>query len=174
MEFSVGDVHVVLSSERLAGIDDADLVEEITAPDAEATVFLLAGRGDAWPALGLRVAYAPAVAGFPFAVHVVPETGVLFVGAGRGVHAYRLDSPRLLWHDETACGFWGWSQYGDVVLMSAELELAAWSTSGEKLWATGVEPPWTYAVHDGTVSLDVLGEPSSFPVRTGPPVTGVT
>ena len=174
MEFSVGDVHVVFSSERLAGMHDAALVEEITDPDAEATVFLLAGRGGEWPALGLRIAYGPAVPGFPFAVHVVPETGVLFVGAGRGVHAYRLDSPCLLWHDETPCGFWGWSQYGDVVLMAAELELAAWSANGDKLWSTRVEPPWTYAVDGGTVSLDVMGEPSSFPVRTGPYVTGVT
>ncbi|GAA3998502.1 hypothetical protein GCM10022247_18370 [Allokutzneria multivorans] len=174
MEFSVGDVHVVFSADRLGGLDDAALVEEVVDPEADATVFLLAGRADAWPSLGLRVAYAPSVGGFPFAVHVVPETGVLFVGAGRGVHAYQLDPPRPLWHDETDCGFWSWSQHGGVVLMSAELELAAWTAEGDKLWSTFVEPPWSFTVTDGVVSLEVMGELSAFPVLGGPSVTGVS
>jgi len=52
--------------------------------------------------------------------------------------------------------------------MSAELELAAWSTSGVRLWTTFVEPPWTYEVTQGILHLDVMGSLSSFPLKEGP------
>lgn len=42
--------------------------------------------------------------------------------------------------------------------MAAELELAAWTSSGEKLWTTVVEPPWSYQVFDDLVQLDVMGK----------------
>ena len=52
--------------------------------------------------------------------------------------------------------------------MSAELEMAAWSLEGHKLWSTFVEPPWDYEVHGDRVALDVMGEKSSFNLKTGP------
>lgn len=52
--------------------------------------------------------------------------------------------------------------------MAAELELAAWTIQGEKLWSTFVEPPWDHEVRDDVVYLDVMGNHSSFPPRTGP------
>jgi hypothetical protein len=58
---------------------------------------------------------------------------------------------------------------GDVVFMSAELELAAWSTNGEKLWTMFVEPPWSYEVTDSDeVRLDVMGTITTFDKRQGP------
>jgi hypothetical protein len=62
---------------------------------------------------------------------------------------------------------WGWRQHDDVVLMSAELELAAWSTDGTKLWTTFVEPPWSYRVVGDRVVLDVMGAARTFDLRSG-------
>ena len=65
-------------------------------------------------------------------------------------------------------GFWAWDRFGDFVVMSAELELAAYSIDARRLWTTKVEPPWTYSVQDGNIHLDVMGKKSSFPIATGP------
>lgn len=77
-------------------------------------------------------------------VLLVPETKRLFVGAGTTLLAYDLLYPRRLWEDAADFGFWSWKRHGNVVLMSAELELAAWDLEGEKLWSAPVEPPWDY------------------------------
>jgi hypothetical protein len=53
--------------------------------------------------------------------------------------------------------------------MSAELELAAWTTGGAKLWTTFVEPPWSYRVADGLVILDVMGDERTIGLSGGPP-----
>jgi hypothetical protein len=99
---------------------------------------------------------------------IVPETGRLFVGAGTTLLAYDLNVPNRLWIDEAVLGFWEWQRHGDVVLMSAELELAAWDIHGRKLWAGFVEPPWSYEVQGEMVHLDIMGEVSSFPLVQGP------
>ncbi|GAA0580321.1 hypothetical protein GCM10010172_76640 [Paractinoplanes ferrugineus] len=70
--------------------------------------------------------------------------------------------------DEADFGFWGWCRHGEVVLMSAELELAAWTVDGEKLWTTFVEPPWSYDIDAGRVRVDVMGSVRSFDLRRGP------
>jgi hypothetical protein len=46
--------------------------------------------------------------------------------------------------------------------------MAAWDTSGRQLWATFVEPPWSYDVVEGVVHLDVMAYQASFPVESGP------
>ena len=61
-----------------------------------------------------------------------------------------------------------WKRHGEVVLMSAELELAAWDLQGNKLWSAFVEPPWTYEVHGTRVALEVMGQRSDFNVTAGP------
>jgi hypothetical protein len=103
-------------------------------------------------------------------VLLVPGRRQLFLGAGTRLLAYegRSGRWRRSWIDETDCGFWGWRQHGDVVVMSAELELAAWSTEGAKLWTTFVEPPWSYRVAQGQVVLDVMGAVRSFDLHGGP------
>ena len=63
---------------------------------------------------------------------------------------------------------WNWSRYGDVVIMSAELELAAWSVEGTKLWTTPVEPPWSYEMKDDVIELDIMGVKSEFSLRGDP------
>lgn len=70
--------------------------------------------------------------------------------------------------DRADVGFWSWSQHGEFVLMSAELELAAWTAAGVKQWSTFVEPPWSFTVAEGTVALDVMGRTTVFPIAAGP------
>jgi hypothetical protein len=107
-------------------------------------------------------------AGFQPGVLIVPETDVLFIGAGTRLLAYDLATAKRLWEDEADTGFWCWKRHGDLILMSAELEFAAWSRKGEKLWSTFVEPPWSYSVENDTVVLDVMGQLRRFPIRQGP------
>jgi len=103
-------------------------------------------------------------------VALIPETQQVFIGAGTSVVAYdrRQGQWILTWQDSAEMGFWAWSRSQDVILMSAELEFAAWTVSGEKLWTRFVEPPWTHVVQDGVVHLDVMGKQSIFPLD-GPP-----
>jgi len=147
----------------------AVLVDEIDLDSSEGTpCFFAVGRGDA---LSLVVAqrYGPAGYGFYPGLLLVPETGIVFIGAGGRILAYSLEpEPRRLWVDSADCGFWSWSRHGDLVVMSAELELAAWTIAGEKRWTMFVEPPWSYTVSEGTLELDVMGSISTFPVATGP------
>ena len=100
----------------------------------------------------------------------VPEQRQLFIGAGTRPMAYQARSGRWrrCWVDEAECGFWSWRQHDDVVVMSAELELAAWRTEGTKLWTTFVEPPWSYRIVSDQVVLNVMGAVRTFDLRRGP------
>lgn len=123
---------------------------------------------DTWPFLVVAQGFYPVGAGFEPGLLLDPERHRLFIGAGERIVAYDLCGPRRLWVDAADTGFWGWAQHGDVIVMSAELELAAWTAEGEKLWTTFVEPPWTYRVEGPMVLLDVMGQLRSFPLRGGP------
>ena len=125
-----------------------------------------------WPFLTVTQRFAPSAAGFEPSVVVVPETNRLFIGAGERLLAYDLDQPKRLWEDHADTGFLRWARHHDIIVMSAELELAAWDTSGKKLWTTFVEPPWDYSVDERTVSLDVMGVKSSFDLMAGPNKNG--
>jgi hypothetical protein len=119
--------------------------------------FVSVGRDQQWPTLVVTQRYAPSGCGFIPGVLLVPETHRLFIGAGRRLLAYDLSRPARLWEDETDCGFWSWSRHGLIVLMAAELELAAWDVSGRKLWSRFVEPPWEFSVASGVITVDVMG-----------------
>lgn len=126
------------------------------------------GTGMNWPVLVVGQRFEPHVGGFDPGILLVPEPGTLFIGAGKRLLAYSVKQPELLWEDTTDVRFWGWNQFGNHVLMSAELELAAWDLAGKKLWTTFVEPPWEYEVVGDEVQLDVMGKKSAFPISTGP------
>jgi hypothetical protein len=148
--------------------DDFDALER---RDLDGYFFAAIGHAtDDWPTLVITQSFSPSRGGFSPGVLVVPETGVAFIGAGTRLLGYRRASDKWtrLWEDEADVGFWGWRQHGHVVLMSAEIELAAWNVSGAKVWTTFVEPPWSYEVIERTVRLDVMGIVSSFPLDTGP------
>jgi hypothetical protein len=122
-----------------------------------------------WPELVISQRFSPgAEAGFHPGILLVPETKVLFVGAGVRLLAYDLSHFALLWEDAADTGFWGWRRHRDVIIMSAELELAAWDLAGKKLWSSFVEPPWNYNVEGMALKLDVMGRKSQFGLKSGP------
>lgn len=146
----------------------AELAEEIDLQRSDGDFcYLVVGRSIDHPTLVLVQQYEPIWEHHP-GVLVVPETDVLFVGAGERLLAYDLAQPARLWEDVADTGFWGWARYGEVVIMSAELELAAWTLEGTKLWTTFVEPPWSYEVTDDVLELDIMGVKSEFSLRGGP------
>lgn len=106
--------------------------------------------------------------GFMPGVALALETGVLFFGAGSKVWGFQLPTGKPLWQEDVPKGFLAWARHADVIVMSGELELAAWNLRGHKLWSTHVEPPWKYAVDGETVTLDVQGKPYEFALRRGP------
>jgi hypothetical protein len=149
----------------------AALLEEISLdePDAGRQCFFAITRvGEESPLVVVGQRFEPAGYGFEPGALVVPETQRLFLGAGKRLLAYDLSAPKRLWEDATDVGFWGWTRHGDIVFMSAELELAAWDLTARKLWATSVEPPWSYSVREDQVMLDVMGAKSQFQARSGP------
>jgi hypothetical protein len=174
-KLTVGDYNLLCTSQGLPSaypeyVKHARLTDEINFGEAEGDIcFLAVGKDSEWPFLVIAQIYSPtANGGFHPGALLVPETGILFLGAGERLLAYELDGPRRLWDDAGEAGFWNWARYGEVVLMSAELEMAAWDIRGRMLWSTFVEPPWDYEVVGGRVELDVMGKKSSFPIGVGP------
>ena len=149
----------------------AVLSEEFTVADevGSAICFVCVGKGPNWPFLVVVQRYAPAGFGFIPGILLVPETNRLFVGAGCRLLLYDLLEPRLLWEDNADCGFWSWSKHGSVVLMAAELEMAAWDTQGRKLWSKFVEPPWHFSVAGEVITIDVMGSISRIHLVSGEP-----
>ncbi len=149
----------------------AVLHDDFGVKGADGTILVVsAGRSSfRWPELVVSQRFEPGPeAGFHPGILLVAETHLLLVGAGTRLLAYDLRSMQRLWEDTADTGFWGWEQHGDVVLMSAELELAAWNIQGRKMWTTFVEPPWEYSVEGRQLQLDVMGKKSSFDLRDGP------
>jgi hypothetical protein len=150
----------------------AELAEDfpITDGTADGYFFVAVDDGGEWPRLVVTQRYAPSGPGFTHGVLLVPQQRQLFIGAGTRLVAYHARTGRWsrYWVDEAEYGFWAWRQHHDVVIMSAELELAAWSTDGTKLWTTFVEPPWSYRVVSDQVLLDVMGVTRAFDLRRGP------
>ena len=147
----------------------ARLVDEFDQEEDEGEKCVLAvSRGLDWPFLVVtQRCKLPGI--FDPSALLVPETKRVFIGVGERLLAYELDGPTRLWEDTTACGHWRWARHGDHIVMSAELELAAWDLHGTKRWTTFVEPPWSYRVAEGAVHLDVMGQLTSFPLNIGPP-----
>jgi len=148
-----------------------DHFEELESHDGGGYFFCAIGSGyEDWPGLVVTQWFSPSAAGFSPGVLVLPETQVAFIGAGIRLLCYRRGADQWirLWEDTTDVGFWGWRRHGELVVMSAETEMAAWTGSGRKLWTTFAEPPWSYEVSEGTVRLDVMGTISSFPLDIGP------
>lgn len=151
--------HAVLSDEfdMMYGDSDGDIC------------FVGIRKGRQWPSLVVAQKYYPGIeSGFHPEVLLVPDTDILFIGAGTRLLAYDMVKNIRLWEDFTDAGFWGWARHKDVIVMSAELEIAAWDTRGRKLWSAWAEPPWYYQVEDGMVLLDIMDTKSRFPLESGP------
>lgn len=122
-----------------------------------------------WPQVVVTQRFSPgSTSGFVPGVLIVPETSKAFLGAGTRLLGYDLRERRRLWEDDTQVGFWGWKRHGETVLMSAELELAAYDTDGHRRWSVEVEPPWNYSVENDEVTLDIMGKVCRFSLTAGP------
>jgi len=146
----------------------AELVDEIDLKTDGRYVFVAecpAARD--WPSIVVALRYERSAGGFD--PGVAATKSCLFIGAGNAISCYRRGpDPQKLWTDWVEFGFFGWAIHSDVVVMSAELELAAWDSEGHELWTTFVEPPWSYRVEGNQVTLDVMGSISSFDLVAGP------
>jgi hypothetical protein len=172
---TVGPIEVFVGSERPSAWgfyqQRAALVDDLTDRVPDGALFVAGIRTEPRdaPEVLVGVRYAPSVGGFFPGVLIVPEAETAFVGAGTTLLAYQLGAdPHRLWEDSAEVGFWGWRRHDDTVVMSAELELAAWDISGRKLWTRFVEPPWTYEIVSGQVRLDIMGEVTVFGLREVP------
>jgi len=156
-------------------IEHASLHDDFGLKGSEGTALVISVErsADQWPDLLISQRFDPGPeAGFYPGAFLVPDTHVLFVGAGTRLLAYDLRAVQRLWEDAADTGFWGWKRHNDVIVMSAELELAAWTLDGRKLWSTFVEPPWTYEVQGTGIHLDVMGKKSIFDLQKGPSAGG--
>ncbi len=134
----------------------AQLVDEFELKKSKgAHCFCGVGTGPV-PDLVLAQSYYPD-GGFNPGYLFVPETGLLFAGAGERLLCYDISVPARLWEDHADLGFWQWDRSGDHVLMASEVEFAVWSTGGKKLWSIAVEPPWEYSAGEGFVTLKIFG-----------------
>ena len=156
-----------------AYVEHATLADEFDLRESDGDISFLGIIHDSdWPFLVIAQHYSPSGYGFTPGVLIVPETDILFMGAGVRLLAYDLKVPKRIWEDVAEFGFWRWRKHGEYVVMSAELELAAWTVSGQKLWSKEVEPPWDYKVESGLVHLDVMGTKTSFPIASNPSARG--
>ncbi len=146
----------------------ARLVDEYALDEPDLCCVTVTPSGEDWPSLVVAQSCDPAGSGFEPGIALVPETHTVFIGAGERLLAYRLDTVTRLWEDTADTGFHRWHQHGATILLSAELELAAWDVDGRKLWSTFAEPPWHYSIAGSTIHLDVMGIKQSFDLRTGP------
>lgn len=147
----------------------AQLAEEFALRPHEGELcFLSISAAHHWPFLTVAQRFELSEGGFDPAALLVPETNTLFLGAGRRLLGYHLNPPRRLWEQPAASGFDEWTRHEDVVLMSAELELAAWDTAGQPLWSMPLQPAWEYHVDHGSLHLNALGRKTVFPLRQGP------
>lgn len=155
-------------------IKRATLSEEFDSDDDHCDTCFIAvahSRHD-WPFLTITQQFAPSGRGFEPGAILIPETNRLLIGAGTRLLAYNLETIERQWEDMADTGFWSWSRHKNTIIMSAELEMAAWDLSGKKLWSTFVEPPWNYDVVGNAVTLDVMGVKSTFDLVDGPTKKG--
>jgi hypothetical protein len=148
-------------------VDEIDLTRDVS--HSADVCFLAVQKGLDWPFLVVAQKYAPSGLGasYPQAL-IIPETDMLFLGAGERVLTYRLAPVEKVAQGSAELGFHAFERYGQFVIMRAELEVAVWTIQGKKQWSQFVEPPWTYRVEQEAMSVDVMGHVLSFPLSTGP------
>ena len=120
---TIGDYSIHLADSIPASLPEyrehAGFVDEVNINGSEGDIFFLAVTvGGRWPRL--VVAQRQEIVGDLPGVLVVPETNILFVGAGTRVTVYDLENPRLVWEDYAIGGFSLWERHGDVVLARKE------------------------------------------------------
>lgn len=124
--------HEPCSSPRGSGLQGP-----FVAPNSEPNTLSVVRVGEA----RLDVWWERHTCSLPPHVLLVPETSVLFVGAGTTVVAVKVpEMTRLLEDDVTL--FWGFERVGECVLMLSEVDAALYSPTAEVLGRAPVEPPY--------------------------------
>jgi hypothetical protein len=165
-EAGAGGFRVALTTEMPQGLDERRIgVDRLSGDEEGERAFVLVHRADGAPTLLVVSHHKPT---FGCGVHLVPETGVLLLGCGESVCAYDMATGNKLHHDITPYAFHSWGRHGDVVVMSAELEVAAYALDGTRLWAATVAPPWDYGVAGERMHTIVMGHRVEFSLREGP------
>ncbi|HSU66382.1 MAG TPA: hypothetical protein VLJ39_05905 [Tepidisphaeraceae bacterium] len=171
---TVGDYAVTVQQGTIPTIygdykKHAKLAEEFALrPHVGELCFVSVSNNGRWPVLVVAQRFELAEAGFDPAALLVPETKTLFIGAGRRLLAYQLEPAKRIWEETVDSGFWEWGRHGEMILMSGELELAAYDLNGHKLWNLPVQPAWDYHFDRGQIHLDVLGRRTVFSAVEGP------
>jgi hypothetical protein len=137
----------------------AQLVETFEVEGSySALCYLAVAHGHSWPFLIVAQRYSPGPqSGFHPGVLFVPETNLLFLGAGERLLAYTLARPARLWECGLTGGFWQWERAQESIILSSENKLATWDMHGHKQWDFVVEPPWQYALDGDTIHV-ALGD----------------
>lgn len=165
-EVGAGGFRVTLSEDAPVGLDERRVsVDRPSEDEDRRPVHALVHRAGGAPTL---LVIGRLREGFGCGVHLVEDTGVLFFGCGESICAYDMATGKKLHHDITPYAFHSWNRHGDVVIMSGELEVAAYALDGTKLWSSVVESPWDYGVTGGKMYTLVMGHRVEFPLRDGP------
>jgi hypothetical protein len=179
MQFSIGDWEVTTMVDGLPSLyneylSHANFVNQIELKDTDQSGVWFIGLRNVkiesnqdWPTIVIAQRYEPSGCGFPPGALLTPDTSVLFLGAGTRILIFNLETRKLVSEDYVAVGFWGWEQHESIVLMSSELEFAAWDNNGRKLWSKSVEPPWSYKSIGNKINLDIMGQFTQFDIKTG-------
>jgi hypothetical protein len=166
-EVGAGGFRVVMSNDAPHGLDERRVAVDRpgSADEDRPEVYVLVHRAGGAPTL---LVVGRTREGFGCGVHVVPDTGVMFFGCGESVCAYDMATGTRLHQDITPYAFHSWNRHGEVVLMSGELEVAAFALDGTKLWSAAVESPWDYGVTGENMYTLVMGHKVEFPLKNGP------
>ena len=166
VEVGAGSWQVIIGDEPPPGLDESRVtVDHVGDDDARDPFFVLVSAAARPPSL---LVVGRVRESFPPGVHLVPETSTLFVGCAESLAVYDLEKAERTHLDVTPYAFTSWNRHGDVVVMSGELEIAAYDLRGQRLWAATIEPPWDYGVQGDAMFTIAMGHKTEFPLREGP------
>jgi hypothetical protein len=158
-------------------LERSRLVDEVgdVPHRGDKAIWYAVGRpGDASPSLLIGLPSSWLGSGNPIreGVLVIPETERVFVATDDYAVCYAPDQDRWqrLWALplEHAFSVWGWRCHDDVVLLTGEVGLWAFSIEGASCGPRGSSRPGTSRSRAERRGLDVCGTLFGFPVRSGP------
>ncbi|URN93830.1 MAG: hypothetical protein NAG76_18660 [Candidatus Pristimantibacillus lignocellulolyticus] len=175
ISYYINEINITFSINEFPPLYDdykkvAILFEEIDY-DEEYDYFLICyitSNSDSSTHILLNMKFSLYSSGFVPGFLVAPETNLLFIGAGERLIIYDFENSTRIGIDKADFGFLGWRRSRDVIIMSAELELACWNINGRKLWSTFVEPPYEYEIKDNNLTLTIMGSKQEFNIYKGP------
>src|SRR5258708_16852399 len=102
--------------EKAKLVDEIDLTRDVS--NAADVCFLAVQKGLEWPFLVVAQKYAPSgLGGFYPQALIIPETDMLFLGAGERVLTYRLAPVEKVGQASAELGFNAFERYGQFVIM---------------------------------------------------------